>query len=89
MVSIKPVSSLEKAFPDADIHEYRQIKSLTMLRNQRLSLQILYTETDPTAAHRAWLVPKLGGDLSDFCEMRNVVCVPVGMPFYPGRCDDN
>ena len=89
MIQSKIVSSMDKCFLDDTMASHRPVKSVSMLRNQHLSLQLVYTETDVAAAHRRLVKVRVLGELAPYVRIRRVESVPVTLPVYPGRHDDN
>ena len=89
MILSKIVSSLDKCFLDDTIQSFHTVSSISMLRNQHLSLQLAYTETDAAAAHRHLVKLRVVGELSPYVSVRRVENVPVTLPVYPTRHDDN
>ncbi len=89
MISTKIVSSLEKCFLDNSIDEFESFESFSMLKNERLSIQLLYTadENEPNYATR--LKVSFEGDLSPYVCARTVGLVPVTMPTCGPAPDDN
>ena len=89
MIQSKIVSSMDKCFLDDTMASHRPVKSVSMLRNQHLSLQLAYTETDVAAAHRHLVKVRVLGEMAPYVRIRRVESVPVTLPVYPGRHDDN
>ena len=89
MLKIKPISSLEKVFLDTPLNGLAAIKTISMYKNERLSFQIAYTETDPTRPRRYWVKPIIEGELAKYATVRTVECVPVRLAVYPNSFDDN
>ena len=89
MIQAKIVSSMDKCFLDDTMASHRAVRSVSMLRNQHLSLQLAYTETDVAASHRHLVKVRVLGDLAPYARIRRVENVPVSLPVYPGRHDDN
>lgn len=89
MIQSKIVSSMDKCFLDDTMASHRPVKSVSMLRNQHLSLQLAYTETDVAASHRHLVKVRVLGELAPYVRVRRVESVPVTLPVYPGRHDDN
>ena len=46
MIKTKITSSLEKAFIDGEIETFDTLRSITALRGERVSFQLLYTSFD-------------------------------------------
>ena len=50
MIRTKIVSSLEKCFLDESIDRFEELKSISTLKNERLFVQLLYTDdSEPVA----------------------------------------
>ena len=91
MLKLKFISSLEKVFPDQKIEDFAKLETLSALRGERVSVQLIYSYEPAVVngAHTARHKIELSGDLSPFADMREVRCVPVTMPTNPYGCDDN
>ena len=89
MILSKIVSSMDKCFLDEAITAHTAVKSVSMLRNQHLSLQLAYTETDTFAAHHHRVKVRVLGDLAPYVRIRRVENVPVTFPVYQTRHDSN
>ena len=88
MFEAKIISSLEKVFPDSDMSDFAPLTSIRMLKNQRLSVQLVYTITgEEDAPLRANLALKATGGLAACLRARTVECVPVTFPV--SLYDDN
>ena len=91
MLKLKFISSLEKVFPDQKIEDFAKLETLSALRGERVSVQLIYSY-EPAVIHGAHTLRhkiELSGDLAPFADMREVRCVPVTMPTNPYGCDDN
>lgn len=86
---IKPVSSLEKCFPDETVDKYPQTDRFVMLRNQRLAYQIaIYHEMEEV--YRPYqLIPTLSGPLAPYTTVREVIPVPSLYPVSQTGHDEN
>ena len=89
MILSKIVSSMDKCFLDDAMAAFHAVKSVSMLRNQQLSLQLAYTETDTYASHSHRVKVRVLGALAPYVKIRRVENVPVTMPVYPTRHDEN
>ena len=91
MLKLKFISSLEKVFPDQKIEDFAKLETLSALRGERVSVQLIYSYEPAVVngAHTARHKIELSGDLAPFADMREVRCVPVTMPTNPYGCDDN
>jgi hypothetical protein len=89
MIQAKLISSLDKCFPGTDIAGLSAIEEISVLRGERLSLQLAYRGKDPTKPRREWYTPRVSGRLAEYARLRLVDFVPSLMPAYPDRVDDN
>ncbi|MBE6588996.1 MAG: DUF4091 domain-containing protein [Ruminococcaceae bacterium] len=90
MITTKIVSSLEKCFLDSHIEDFEAFNSFSMLKNERLSLQLLYYADLEEPNHDARMKVILGGALAPYATARTVGLVPVTLPYYtPTAPDDN
>lgn len=87
-VKCKIVSSLEKCFLDDDINNFRELKKLSFLKNEKVAFQFIYKELEmgkePTLARLS-----VKGSLKDYVSINQVVNVPSFMPVSPKNSDDN
>ena len=91
MLNLKFISSLEKVFPDQSIEDFKELRTLSALKGERVSVQLIYSY-DPAVIHGGHCLRhkiELNGDLVPFASMREVRCVPVTMPTNPYGLDDN
>ena len=91
MLKLKFISSLEKVFPDQKIEDFAKLETLSALRGERVSVQLIYSY-EPNVVNGAHTLRhkiELSGDLAPLADMREVRCVPVTMPTNPYGCDDN
>lgn len=86
MILTKILSSLDKCFPDDNLAGFTPVSHISVLKNQPLSLQLAYTQTDPLAPHRTWVQVKVEGGPAP-AQLRLVENVPVTLPVYPGKAD--
>ena len=91
MIQSKILSSMDKCFLDDAIAAHSSVKWISMLRNQQLSLQLAYTESDNVsgACHHHRVKMRVLGELAPYVRVRRVENVPVTLPVYPTRHDDN
>ena len=89
MYQIKLVSSLEKPFLHSCIEKYRPLTFIRMMKNQRLSFQLLHTSTGSEAPLRALLGLRIEGLPAEYVTARTVELVPVAYPIDPAIPDDN
>ncbi len=83
------VSSLEKPFLHQTIDGYRPLTFIRMMKNQRLSLQLLYTATGDIAPLQTLAALQIEGVLAASATVRTVELVPVLFPADPTDCDGN
>lgn len=88
MTETRLVSSLEKCFPDQTVADFPALTRLSVLKNERFSVQLLARAYGDDAPHRIFLTPGVTGAPCSF-SVRTVECLPSLLPCYPGRCDDN
>ena len=86
MVKLKLVSSLEKAFLDENIEDFKTLEHISGLRGERISLQLLASYI-PTATD-LWAVVfdvEFSGSLAKFAKIRNVRHMGVTKPTTHGH----
>lgn len=88
MTETRLVSSLEKCFPDQKVSDHPALTHLSVLKNERFSVQLLARAFGDDAPHRVFLKPEVKGAPCPF-SVRTVECLPSLLPCYPGKCDDN
>lgn len=90
MVYTKIVSSLEKCFLDSRIEDFEAFEGFSMLKNERLSFQLLYYADLDSPNHDTKMKVTFEGSLAPYVKARTVGLVPVTMPCYtPVAPDDN
>ncbi len=89
MVQTKIVSSLEKCFLDDSIDDYLPLRKISMLKNERLSVQFLYTSDTLHTAQVDLLALKIEHSDELHVSARAVENVPVVMPCPEPPPDDN
>ena len=92
MIRTKIVSSLEKVFIDGRIDAYTQLKSISVLRGERLNFQIVTTydtSRGPLPYTAPKYQPKISGRLSEYATLRQVMNVPVVFTTHVDGTDDN
>ena len=77
MVLSKIVSSLEKCFLDESIDKFVPLTAISMLKNERLSLQLLHTASDEGGNRYVTRKLRLGGSLAPYASARAVDSLPV------------
>ena len=89
MFKTKLVSSLEKPFLNSRIEDYRPFTFTRMMKNQRLSFQLLHTLAGYDAPYRAMVSLKIEGIPAEYVSARTVEVVPVAYAIDPAIPDDN
>ena len=89
MLKTKIVSSQEKIFFDSSIDSFDTLEKISVLRGEKLSLQLLHVDSGEGEylPIRPFCDLTLGGELSPYASMREVRCVPVDRPTKPGVDD--
>lgn len=86
----KIISSLEKCFLDENIENKPQLKSFSMLKNERFNFSICFTHLNGKVAwERETTQFKLEGPLKDFAKVYKVQHIPSDLPCHPELNDDN
>ena len=88
MICTKLVSSLEKPFLHNRIEDYAPLTFIRMMKNQRLSFQLLHT-ADGDSPLRSMLTLQIEGLPAEYTSARTVELVPVAYPIDPAIPDDN
>ena len=90
MLKTKLVSSLEKVFIDDKIDSFPTADSITVLKGERLSVQLLYIDEGPdySMPWRTLVDLNLGGSLAEYVTVRDVRNVPIDRPVNPEKYDD-
>ena len=88
MIRTKLVSSLEKPFLHSHIEDFAPLSFIRMMKNQRLSFQLLHT-ADKDASLRSLLTLEVEGLPAEYVTARTVELVPVAYPIDPAIPDDN
>ncbi len=78
-IIFKAVSSLEKCFYDDDINKFAALESISMLKNEKLSFQLAFRETNENGAKR-FVSLVIDGELKDYISVKQTVCVPCAKP---------
>lgn len=89
MLRYKLLSSLDKPFLDSKLDDFTPLRKLTMLRNERISVQLVLTDDSAAAPHRRFVGIKIEGVFAPYATKRTLESVPSVMPAYPGRSDEN
>lgn len=90
MFKIRLTSSQEKAFISDSISHFPALKSLSVLKNERFSFQLLYVDEGPEYSmhFRPLANITIDGPLAKYATVRDVRNVPVDRPVQPERNDD-
>ncbi len=86
---VKFISSLEKCFLDEKFEDKPELKHISMLRNEHLSVQLAMYESDPAVYTKLVSKVKVVSELADCVTLRNVEQINVAMPVAKGCGDDN
>ena len=86
MIKTALISSLEKCFPDQQVEDFKPLSALSVLKNERFSVQLLY-KSEPDHAGRA--IVRVEGDLAPFASIRSVKNIPVDIAIFPGADTSN
>ena len=86
MIKTALISSLEKCFPDQQVEDFAPLKALSVLKNERFSVQLLY-KSEPDHAGRA--IVRVDGALAPFASVRSVKNIPVDIAIFPGADTSN
>ena len=90
MLKTKIVSSQQKAFIDDSIDAYPTLNKISVLRGERLSIQLLYVdEGKEYLPKRPYCTLELSGTLAKGATVRDVRSVPVERPIHPDAYDSN
>ena len=92
MIKTKIVSSLEKVFLDQNIDEFSSLERISVLKGERLSVQLIYTysaENSPHLQEALRIEPVISGGLAECVSLRRVFHVPVSKTLNNSGSDDN
>ena len=90
MIRTRLVSSLEKPFLEDNILQFKELKKIRILKNERASFQLLYTKGDVSDHNiRNFLKPVIKSELAEYITMRSLVNIPSTLAAYPDRLDTN
>ncbi|MBE6762287.1 MAG: hypothetical protein E7551_08390, partial [Ruminococcaceae bacterium] len=84
---IRFISALEKCFKDEKIESKPEIKSISMFKNEHLSVQLAYTYTDPALTMKNINEVKIDSPLKDYITISVVEEVNVPFPIYHNVTD--
>ena len=88
MILTKIVSSLEKCFFDSKLSDFQSLKQISMLKNERLSVQLLYAADETEEQHTKLKLTVIGAPALH-CTLRTVEHVPVKYAVPLPVADDN
>ncbi len=86
MIQLKILPSIEKCFADEQIENKKALTRISMLKNERLSFQLAFTNSDARARAQIYEL-LIDSPLKDSLTLHRVEQVPVKIPCYPD-CDD-
>jgi transcription antitermination factor NusA-like protein len=90
MLKTKIVSSQQKAFIDDKIDKFPKLESISVLRGEKLSFQLLYVdEGEEYLPVRPYCNLEIKGALASHVTVRDVRNVPVDRPVHPEKHDAN
>ena len=90
MLKTKITSSLENIFLDDNIDKFNEVKRISALRGERVSLQLLYLfDYADYPLGRFTISPVFEGELAKYIKLYEVRQVPVTKPVSYTRYDDN
>lgn len=87
MLRIKFISSLDKVFLDSRFEDFAALPRLSMLKNERQSVQLIITDDSPASPHRRFVRLRPDGVFAPYTALRTVEMIPSYMPAYPGKTD--
>jgi len=88
MIITRLVSSLEKPFLEDNILQFKELKKLRILKNERASFQLLYTRNECSDhSIRSFVKPVVKSELAKYITMRSLVNIPSTLAAYPDRLD--
>ena len=82
-IELKVISSLEKCLHSDRIEDKKEKKEFFMFKNERLSFQIAFFNSEVEMRFSHYPV-RCGGALAKYATVRRVVNVPVAFPCRPG-----
>ena len=86
MIKTALISSLEKCFLDQQVEDFAPLTSLSVLQNERFSLQLIHRGEVGDPLCQRFLI-RVDGALAPYATLRNVRNVPVDVAIFQG-CDD-
>ena len=88
-LSVKIVSSLEKAFLDEKVADKQEKTSFLMYRNETLSFQLLCENLETEGKSTPFFALDVSGALSPYVAVREVISVPCHFPVFPTAHDED
>ena len=83
------VSSLEKCFWDQEVESFPELKSASALQGERYSFQLIWRSSNERIDHKQVVFWRVESPLADAVTAQVVESVPVRMPAYKTRFDDD
>ena len=81
MLRLKFVSNLEKVFQDESFDSFREIKKISALKGERVSVQLICAlPVDETPNFPILFTPTFEGELMKYATVRRVMSVPATRP---------
>ena len=78
-LKFKAISSMEKCFYDDDIDKFPELSEISMLKNEKVSFQLAFRETD-NAVGKRFVSLYIDGELKKYISVKQTVCVPSVKP---------
>jgi len=88
-VKIRFISALEKCFLEESIESKPELKRISMLKNEHLSVQLAYTDSDESITNRRVAKIQVRSPLEGCLTLRRVEQINVPMPSQNGKSDEN
>ena len=86
MIKTALISSLEKCFLDQQVEDFAPLTALSVLQNERFSLQLIHRGVPGAPICQRFLI-RVDGALAPYATLRNVRNIPVDVAIFQG-CDD-
>ena len=86
---IKFISALEKCFKDENIDSKPELKSISMFKNEHLSVQLAYIYNNPESMWKSISNVEIDSPLKDYVTVSVVEEVNVSLPIYHTVTDEN
>ncbi len=81
------ISSLDRCFPDLSAGDFKELRSFSMLRNERYSFQICYDSDSGTSLASSPTNISIESPLKEAIKLYKVRCVPSEHPLRDNCCD--